>query len=72
MQYLLFTGCGQCVTKIGDAHPWIIITVEGMHDLEKQFLGIMALFCIHVIPAPARPAAHGCTAAWGLGFSVLK
>lgn len=39
-----------------------------VHVIEKLFLSIMNL--IHVIPSPARPAAHGCTAASGFGFSA--
>lgn len=70
MHYLLFYGCGQCATKMINTHPSIIISMKGMHDLEKVFLNMMERSCIHVIPAPTRPVAHGCTAAWGFGFSA--
>lgn len=44
--------------------------MKGLYVIEKLFLGIMEWALIHVIPAPAWAAAHGCTAASGFGFSA--
>lgn len=70
MHNLLFYGCGQCATKMSNKDPSIIISMKGVHELGKLFVSIMERSCIHAIPAPTRPVAHGCTAAWGFGFSA--